>query len=324
MHAPPAPRDGSGDPPTPDGPETPARRERSANAQSVASGYGATVRGRSGMGTGGAPSYGGSMDELTARRAKSFGAVAATYDRVRPGYPPDGVSWLLAESESAGATGASALRAVTDSPRTRVLEIGAGTGALTRDLVGRGLEVVAVEPDPHMRAVLEARVPGADVRAGQAEDLPAADGEVDVVLGAQMWHWVRLDEAAAEVARVLRPGGTLGLLWNLRDEGVPWMAELGRVFGGEDAHRGGSQVRMPPGAPFTATAARDFRWSQDLAPADVVDLVATRSHVQVLPDDERTALLARVADFVASHPAVAGRVRIVIPYVTSCWRATRI
>ena len=270
-----------------------------------------------------APRMVGAMDELTAGRARSFGAVAATYDRVRPGYPPDGVSWLLEESETAGAAGAVAARAAPGA-RTRVIEIGAGTGALTRDLVGRGLDVVAVEPDPHMRAVLEERVPGAEVSDGHAEDLPAGGGEVDVVLGAQMWHWVRLEEAVAEVARVLRPGGTLGLLWNLRDEGVPWMAELGRVFGGEDAHRGGSQVQMPAGAPFTATAARDFRWSQELAPADIVDLVATRSHVQVLPEDERSALLARVTDFVHSHPAVAGRDRIVIPYVTSCWRATRI
>src|ERR1019366_6678869 len=133
------------------------------------------------------------MDELTARRAKSFGPVAATYDRVRPGYPPDGVSWLLAEAAAAG------------------------TGALTRDLVARGLDVVAVEPDPHMRAVLESRVPRADVRAGSAEELPVDDGDVDVVIGAQMWHWVNLERATAEVARVLQPGGTLGLLWNLRD-----------------------------------------------------------------------------------------------------------
>ena len=162
------------------------------------------------------------------------------------------------------------------------------------------------------------------MRAGEAEDLPVDDGTMDVVIGAQMWHWVQLERAVPEVARVLRPGGTLGLMWNLRDEAVPWMAELGAVFGGEDAHRGGAHVRLPAGAPFTATAARDFRWSQDLAPGDIVDLVATRSHVQVLPDPERAEVLARVADFVDSHPAVAGRSRIVIPYVTSCWRATRI
>jgi hypothetical protein len=127
------------------------------------------------------------------------------------------------------------------------------------------------------------------------------------------------------VARVLRPGGTFGLLWNLRDERVPWIAELGTVFGGEDVHgRSAGEVLLPSGAPFTATAARDFRWSQELAPTDIVDLVATRSQVQVLPQAERSAVLARVGDFVASHPAVAGRGRIVVPYLTSCWRATRI
>ena len=256
------------------------------------------------------------MDELTARRARSFGPVAAMYDRVRPGYPPDGVSWILEPVGSDAARGRGTAKA-------RVVELGAGTGALTRDLVGRGLDVVAVEPDPNMRAVLETRVPSADVRAGEAEDLPVDDHDADAVVGAQMWHWVDRDAAAAEVARVLRPGGTFGLLWNLRDEGVPWMAELGAVFGGEDVHRGGATVHLPPGAPFTATAARDFRWSQELSPADVVDLVATRSHVRVMPDDERRALLGRVNDFVASHPAVAGRGRIVVPYVTSCWRATR-
>jgi SAM-dependent methyltransferase len=138
-----------------------------------------------------------------------------------------------------------------------------------------------------------------------------------------MWHWVDLARATAEVARVLRHGGTFGLLWNLRDERVPWMAELGSVFGGDDVHRRAADVTLPRGAPFTATAARDFRWSQELAPTDIVDLVATRSHVQVLPDAQRAEVLGRVGDFVASHPAVAGRGRIVVPYVTSCWRATR-
>jgi SAM-dependent methyltransferase len=140
-----------------------------------------------------------------------------------------------------------------------------------------------------------------------------------------MWHWVDVARATAEVARVLRPGGTLGLLWNLRDERVEWMAELGTVFGGDDVHnRHAAEVSLPAGAPFTAAAARDFRWSQELAPTDIVDLVATRSQVQVMADTERSEVLARVGDFVASHPAVAGRGRIVVPYVTSCWRATRI
>ncbi|HTZ10598.1 MAG TPA: class I SAM-dependent methyltransferase [Acidimicrobiales bacterium] len=256
------------------------------------------------------------MDELTARRARSFGPVAAMYDRVRPGYPPDGVSWIL-EPTTVGDPGRGG------RGRCRVVDLGAGTGALTRDLVARGHEVLAIEPDPRMRAVLETRVRGAEVRAGTAEDLPLDDGTADVVVGAQMWHWVDPGPAVAEVARVLRRGGTLGLMWNLRDEGVAWMREFGSVFGGDDVHRGAANVHLPAGSPFTATAARDFRWSQELAPGDVVDLVATRSHVAVLPDEERAEVLERVTAFVASHPAVAGRGRVVVPYVTSCWRATR-
>ena len=251
------------------------------------------------------------MDELTARRARSFGPIAATYARVRPGYPAAAVEWVLADHERPG------------NAATRVLDIGAGTGALTRGLVALGLDVVAIEPDPDMRAVLEDRVPGASVLAGSAEDVPLDDGAVDAVLGGQMWHWVDLERAVSEVARVLRPGGTFGLLWNFRDESVPWMAELGAILGGDDVHAGPAQVVLPPGAPFTARAARDFRWSQELARADVVDLVSTRSHVQVLPEGERRALLAKVADLVETHPAVACHARVEIPYVTSCWRATR-
>jgi len=261
------------------------------------------------------------VDELTARRAKSFGPVAALYDRVRPGYPPDGVSWLLDRTESADAVRPS------EGARLRVLELGAGTGALTRALVEGGMDVVAVEPDPGMRAVLESRVPGADVRAGEAESLPVDDASVDAVLGAQMWHWVDVEQATAEVARVLRPGGTLGLMWNLRDESVAWMADLGAEIGAnrdeDGVYRRNARVELPPGSPFTAMATRDFRWSQELAPASIVDLVATRSHVQVLAEGDRQRLLERVDAFVGSHPAMAGRERIVVPYVTSCWRATR-
>jgi SAM-dependent methyltransferase len=246
------------------------------------------------------------MDEITRRRASSFGPVADTYARVRPGYPREAIAWLL--PENAG----------------RVLDIGAGTGALSQGLLACGLEVVAVEPDPEMRRVLEARLPGVDVRAGRAEELPLETGEVDAVLGGQMWHWVEAEEATTEVARVLRPGGTLGLLWNLRDERVPWMAELGKLVPGED--RSGSAalaVRLPAGSPFDGGAVRQFPWHQELAPADVVDLMATRSRVQVLSEPERRTVLARVAELTRTHPGLAGRPVVDVPYVTSCFRAVR-
>ena len=256
------------------------------------------------------------MDELTARRAKSFGPVATTYDRVRPGYPPDGVSWLLEEAAAAG---------IARARRRRVLDLGAGRARSTRDLVARGLDVVAVEPDPHMRAVLEGRVPGADVRAGSAEELPVDDGDVDVVIGAQMWHWVDVERATAEVARVLRPGGTLGLLWNLRDERVEWMAELGSVFGGDDVHhRRAADVSpargarpSPPPRPVTSVGPR----SSPPPTSSTSWPPGARSRSWPTPSVPRCW-----PGWATSWPATPpwpGRGRIVVPYVTSCWRATR-
>jgi SAM-dependent methyltransferase len=138
-----------------------------------------------------------------------------------------------------------------------------------------------------------------------------------------MWHWVDLEPAAKEVARVLRPGGVLGLLWNLRDERVAWMAELGAIFGGDDHHIGRGRVILPKRAPFTDLSSAEFTFSQELATDDLVGFVASRSNVQVLEDEERASLLERVAVFSRTHPDLAGRSTIEVPYVTSCWRATR-
>lgn len=246
------------------------------------------------------------MDDLTRRRARSFGAVADAYARVRPGYPVEAVRWIL------------------PSGAERVLDIGAGTGALTSVLVDEGVEVVAVEPDEEMRRVLAARVPRADVRAGRAEELPLEDASVDAVLGAQMWHWVETEAAVPEVARVLRPGGSLGLLWNLRDESVPWMAALGRVMHGEDvAGALDGRMQLPVWAPFDAPSRRQFPWRQELGREDLVDLVATRSHVQVMAADERQSVLANIRGLLDDHPDLAGRAVVEVPYVTACIRATR-
>jgi SAM-dependent methyltransferase len=246
------------------------------------------------------------MDEATRRRAAAFGAVADTYARVRPGYPAEAVAWLLPEGAR------------------YVLDMGAGTGALTAQLVSLGLEVLAVEPDPEMRRVLEERVPRAEVRAGRAEALPVGDGEVDAVLGAQMWHWVEAGAATSEVARVLRPGGVLGLLWNLRDERVPWMAAMGEIVRGEDVATGtDGRVVLPAGAPFEALSVRRFPWHQDLRPSDLVDLMATRSQVQVLPPEERRVVLDLVAELSRNHPDLVGREVVEVPYVTACFRAVR-
>jgi ubiquinone/menaquinone biosynthesis C-methylase UbiE len=124
----------------------------------------------------------------------SFGAVAADYERFRPGPPVAAVDWWLPE------------------PVHRVVDLGAGTGALTRLLLDRAVEVVAVEPDDRMRAVLQERVPRALARAGRAESIGLADASVDAVLASSSWHWVEPVAGLTEVARVLVPGGLLGVV----------------------------------------------------------------------------------------------------------------
>src|SRR5215475_2957515 len=163
-------------------------------------------------------------DEHPRARAVSFGAVADAYERGRPPYPPTAIDWLL----PAGAA--------------RVLDLGAGTGKLTRQLAGRGLDVTAVEPSEAMREQLRGAVPGIRSLEGTAERIPLPGGSVDAVLVAQAWHWVDPARAVPEVARVLRPGGQLGLLWNVRDERADWVAALSVILCQSDGPRPGSST----------------------------------------------------------------------------------
>lgn len=136
-------------------------------------------------------------------QARSFHRAAAEYDRGRPGWPPAILELLPLDDSST------------------VLDLGAGTGKLTQILVDRYARVVAVEPLDELRAILAERVPQADVRAGVAEQIPLGDGDLDGVFAGQAFHWFANDAAVAEIARVLRPGGVLALLWNRALEPSP-------------------------------------------------------------------------------------------------------
>jgi SAM-dependent methyltransferase len=172
------------------------------------------------------------------RRALSFGEVAEDYDRFRPAPPEAALDWLLPE------------------PCRDAVDVGAGTGALTRLLVARVERVTAVEPDARMRTVLVRRAPSAIVLEGRAEALPLPEAYADAVLVSSAWHWVDPERAVPEVARVLRPGGRLGLLWANLDSDVPWVGELWRSLRppreGESPWPRVSDVTLPAGAPFGA------------------------------------------------------------------------
>lgn len=236
-------------------------------------------------------------------RAGSFGAAAAEYERGRPSYPSAAVDWLL--PPGAG----------------RVLDLGAGTGKLTRELVKRGLDVVAVEPLDAMREQLSRVLPEVTVLAGTAEQIPLDDNSVDAVVVAQAWHWMNADLAVPEVARVLTAGGLLGLLWNIRDHREDWVAELGRILyrrGDRDAYRTAPII----GPPFGPVRRLDFEWSQELTAETLLDLVASRSYVITLPAADRAAVLEEVRGLVTRHPALVADGGIVLPYVTECYRTT--
>lgn len=235
-------------------------------------------------------------------QARSFGAVAGLYERGRPPYPPEALDWLLPPGAR------------------RVLDLGAGTGKLTRQLAERGLDVMAVEPSDGMRAEMARILPGVRALAGTAEEIPLEDGAVDAVLVAQAWHWVNPERAVPEAARVLVPGGTLGLLWNIRDERHDWVAELGRLI-----HRSADQDTYSEnpcvGPPFSPVERFDVEWAYHITEQVLLDMIASRSYVITAPPEERDAVLSSVRHLARSHPALAGRRDIAMPYVTRCSRA---
>jgi SAM-dependent methyltransferase len=255
------------------------------------------------------------QDETTKVLGNAFGQVAAEYDRLRPGPSPEALDWLLPP-------------AATD-----VLEIGAGTGILTRLLAERIARVVAVEPDDRMRALLPA-APGVEVLAGWAEALPAPDASVDVVIAASAWHWVDEERAVPEVARVLRPGGRLALVWNGPDRSVDWMRSLwaGGVELGPDEkiavdaqrrRRHIVNVDLGGASPFEAPDTTLIRWTRLMSKADLVALATTYSGVITMAEKSRDDHLRAMARYLDGTEGFHGTDRVEVPMRAYCWRATK-
>jgi SAM-dependent methyltransferase len=244
--------------------------------------------------------------------AHGFADVAADYERGRPGYPPAAVAAL---GLAAGA---------------RVADVGAGTGKLTRALAAAGLDVVAVEPFAAMREALRAAAPGVAVLDGTAEALPLDDASVDAVTCADAFHWFDGARAAPELARVLRPGGALILLWNTAAgeaaaSGQTWAAELIDLLNAVRPEHPGftadqGRAAIDACAAFGPFARSEVTHVHRTTRAGLVAGVASFSYVAVLEHDERTALLARVDALLARHGVDA----VDVPLRTTVWTARRL
>ena len=245
------------------------------------------------------------MTDPRRERSLSFGSQAAAYERGRPSYPPEAVDWLLAPTDT---------RVARD-----VLDLGAGTGKLTTRLVERGLQVVAVDPIAEMLEMLRTALPDTPALLGSAEQIPLPDNAVDAVLVAQAWHWFDQERAVAEIARVLRPGGRLGVLWNTRDERSGWVKDFGRIVGLEH-DRDNATVDLPE--PFTDIATHQVEWTNYITPQALIDYVASRSYCITSPAEVRTRTLDEVRELLVSHPSLANATGLAMPYITVCVRAT--
>jgi SAM-dependent methyltransferase len=242
-------------------------------------------------------------------RRLSFGSVANDYDRYRPPPPSQALDWLIPRDARA------------------ILDLAAGTGVVTRELVGRTARVVAVEPDERMRAVLAARCPEAEVLEGRGEDIPLPDASVDAVVISAAWHWLDLEQAVPEITRVLRAGGTLGVIWISRDVRVPWVAEFNALARESreadrppEAGRRPGEVTFPPGTPMSAPEERRFEFSLPMTSEQLAGLLGTYSGVITLEPEQRAEFSRRVTAFLDRQPWD----RVDVPMICRCLRSTRL
>jgi SAM-dependent methyltransferase len=239
--------------------------------------------------------------------------VADEYDRLRPGPPDEALDWLVPRDCDVA------------------VDLAAGTGLFTRALQRRVTQVIAVEPDDRMRAVLAARSPGVRAVAGRGEAIPVPDASADGVFVSSAWHWLDPGQAVPELARVLRDGGRLGVIWTRRDRQADWVAELDtslrpqEVRSAQDARsqlRRRHQVTLPDNAPFGNIASASFEFTRTMTVDDAVAWLATYSGVITASAQERAARLARAREALLPRADAGGLVEI--PMRSICWRADRL
>jgi ubiquinone/menaquinone biosynthesis C-methylase UbiE len=263
-------------------------------------------------------------DEVATRRSGSFGRVASAYERFRPGPPAEAIAWML-----------------PDSART-VVDLGAGTGAMTRDLLGKVGRVIAIEPDDRMRGILAANLPEVTALSGSGESMPLETSSVDAVLASSSWHWMNAAAALRETARVLVPGGTLGVVWAGPDPEGPFVVQAQAMLSEASAHGGsgtrsagdpdlGREVmdtenrvetvlRIPDRSPFTQPEHKILTWDVPLTADELIGLLGTFSWIITMPDERRAQVISLARQVLRDSLGVFGDVTVDVQYRSEVWR----
>jgi SAM-dependent methyltransferase len=259
------------------------------------------------------------------RRSASFGQVASAYERFRPGPPPAAIAWMM-----------------PDSARV-VVDLGAGTGAMTKDLVEKVARVIAIEPDDRMRGILTNNLPHVTALRGTGESMPLDTSSVDAVLASSSWHWMDADRALQEAARVLVPRGTLGVVWAGPDPDGPFVSQaqamLSELSASQGESAGGSAgqpdlghevmdtenrvdtvLRIPDGSAFAQPEHTSLTWDVPLTADELIGLLGTFSWIITMPDDRRAHVIALARHVLSDSLGVAGDVTVDVQYRAEAWR----
>ena len=243
--------------------------------------------------------------ESLRRLGAAFAAGGERYDRLRPGYPDQAVTWLVEGTPAAGV----------------VVDVGAGTGKLTAALLARGFAVIAVDPSHDMLAQLSRQLPTVQTQVGTGEAAGLPDHTADLITFAQSWHWVEPSAGSTETARILKPGGRAGWVWNFLDVGVAWVAELAEIWHTVAGEEAVAATRHAPvlGSAFGPVDAITFDWADTMPVVDLAEFVTTRSYYMNASEQKQQQIRDHVTAFIAAQFPNASTVDL--PYRTHCFRA---